>query len=234
MTTEYTNVVQLGSRLVNELKVFIETNNLVGKSDATYLIESFESFKELLADPIVSKELDNYKLTIQNPIEKYGIADEVITMIEGGMNISSIVDHFKLRGLPIESKHVNTFSKGYQDADILTKIEKSNSSVFDTEIQLQMIFDTLTKKLADLEYADDDRLAKARVVKEQLEIEYIRELRMLSKDAQSLMEALMNLEQTKKFNSIVLEIINKECGATVFNKVVAELRKQKVMFGFGL
>lgn len=234
MTTEYTNVVQLGSRLVNELKAFIENNNLVGTRDANYLIESFEQFKEMLADPLVSQELDNYKLTTQNPIEKYGVVEEVITLLEEGRSNSEIAEGLAIKGLPIESRHVLAFKKEYQSADIVRKIEKSNSSVFDTQVQFQMIFDTLNSKLADLAHVDEDRLAKARVVKEQLEIELLREIRMLSKDAQALMEAMNNLENNKKIITIMLDTVNKMCGPTVFNQVASEIRKQKLIFGSGL
>ena len=233
-TTEYTNVVQLGSRLVNELKVFIENNNLVGTRDANYLIESFEQFKEMLADPLVSQELDNYKLTTQNPIEKYGVVEEVITLLEEGRNSNEIAEALAIRGLPIEGRHVLAFKKEYQNANIVSKIEKSNTSVFDTQVQFQMIFDSLNSKLAELAHVDDERLANARVVREQLELEYTRELRMTIKDAQALAEAMLNMENNKKVISIILETVNKECNPTVFNKVVSEIRKQKLIFGSGL
>ena len=234
MTTEYTNVVQLGSRLINELKAFIENNNLVGTRDANYLIESFEQFKEMLADPLVSQELDNYKLTTQNPIEKYGVVEEVITLLEEGRNSNEIAETLAIRGLPIEGRHVLAFKKEYQNADIVSKIEKSNSSVFDTQVQFQMIFDSLNSKLAKLAHVDDERLANARVVREQLELEYTRELRMTVKDAKALAEAILNMENNKKVISIILETVNKECNPTVFNKVVSEIRKQKLIFGSGL
>lgn len=234
MTTEYTNVVQLGSRLINELKVFIENNNLVGTKEANYLIDSFEQFREMLADPLVSQELDNYKLKVQNPIEKYGVVDEVITLLEDGESNADIASALALRGLPIETKHVLAFKREYKDANIISKIEKSNASVFDTQVQFQMIFDSLNSKLADLAHVDDERLANARVVREQLELEYTRELRMTIKDAQALAEAMLNMENNKKVISIILQTINKECTPTVFNKVWAEIKKQKVIFGSGL
>lgn len=234
MTTEYTNVVQLGSRLVNELKVFIENHNLVGTRDANYLIESFEQFKEMLADPLVSQELDNYKLTTQNPIEKYGVAEEVITLLEDGESNADIANALALRGLPIETKHVLAFKKEYKNADIISKIEKSNASVFDTQVQFQIIFDSLNSKLKDLETVDDERLGKARVVREQLELEYTRELRMLTKDAKELAESMMNMQNGTKILQIILQTVNKECTPTVFNKIVAEVRKQKLIFGSGL
>jgi hypothetical protein len=234
MTTEYTNVVQLGSRLVNELKVFIENHNLVGTRDANYLIESFENFREMLADPLVSQELDNYKLKVQNPIEKYGVAEEVITLLEEGKSNPEIAEGLALRGLPIEAKHVLAFKREYKDADIISKIEKSNASVFDTQVQFQMIFDSLNSKLADLAHVDDERLANARVVREQLELEYTRELRMTIKDAQALAEAMLNMENNKKIITIMLDTVNKMCGPTVFNQVASEVRKQKLIFGSGL
>jgi hypothetical protein len=234
MTTEYTNVVQLGSRLVNELKVFIENHNLVGTRDANYIIESFEEFIEQLSNPIVSKELDNYKLSIQNPIEKFGLVEEVIKCIEEGKDNKEIAEGLALRGLPIESKHISSFKKEYEKTDILTKIDKSNSSIFDTEVQLEMIFDSLQSQLQELEYVDEEMLIRARTTKYSLKTETIRELRMAIKDAKELSEAVLNLQNTKKFNQIVLETVNKECGLVVFNKVVTELRKQKLMFNFTL
>ena len=234
MTTEYTNVVQLGSRLINELKVFIENHNLIGTKEANYLIDSFEQFKEMLADPLVSQELDNYKLTTQNPIEKYGVVEEVITLLEDGESNADIASSLALRGLPIESKHVLAFKREYKDADIISKIEKSNASVFDTQVQFQMIFDSLNSKLKNLETVDDERLARARVVKEQLELEYTRELRMTIKDAQALAEAMLNMENNKKVITIMLDTVNKMCGPTVFNQVASEIRKQKLIFSSGL
>lgn len=234
MTTEYTNVVQLGSRLANELKVFIENHNLVGTRDANYLIESFEDFIDKLSDPLVSQELDNYKLTTQNPIEKYGIVEEVITLLEEGRNSNEIAEGLAIRGLPIEGRHVLAFKKEYQNADIVSKIEKSNSSVFDTQVQFQMIFDTINQEIANLESIDDETLAKARVTRPQIKMEQIRELRMTVKDAQALAEAMLNMENNKKVISIMLDTVNKMCGPTVFNQVASEIRKQKLIFGSGM
>lgn len=228
-TTEYTNIVQLGNRLVNELKVYIESNNLIGRPDANYLISSFEDFIDKLSDPIVSQELDNYKLTTQNPVERYGVVEEVITQLEEGKQSKDIAESLAIRGLPIEVKHITAFRREYQNADIVSKIEKSNASVFDTQVQLQMIFDSLNDKLAALAYVDDTRLEKARVVKEQLELEYTRELRMTIKDAKDLAEAINNMQNTSKFSQIVLNTVNSLCGPTVFNQVVSEIRKQKLM-----
>lgn len=234
MTTEYTNVVQLGSRLVNELKAFIENHNLVGTRDANYLIESFEQFREMLADPLVSQELDNYKLTTQNPIEKYGVVEEVITLLEEGRSNSEIAEGLAIKGLPIESRHVLAFKKEYQSADIVSKIEKSNSSVFDTQVQFQMIFDAIQTEIANLNLIDDEVLAKARVTRPQIKLEQYRELRMLAKDAQALMEAMNNMENNKKVITIMLDTVNKMCGPTVFNQVASEIRKQKLIFGSSL
>jgi hypothetical protein len=234
MTTEYTNIVQLGNKLVNELKFFIENKNLVGTKEANYIIESFEKFIEQLSNPIVSKELDNYKLSIQNPIEKFGLVEEVVKCIEEGKDNKEIAEGLALRGLPIESKHISAFKREYESADILTKIDKSNSSIFDTEVQLEMIFDSLQSQLQELEYVDEEMLIRARTTKYSLKTETIRELRMAIKDAKELSEAVLNLQNTKKFNQIVLETVNKECGPVVFNKVVTELRKQKLMFNFTL
>lgn len=234
MTTEYTNVVQLGSRLVNELKAFIENHNLVGTRDANYLIESFEQFKEMLADPLVSQELDNYKLTTQNPIEKYGVVEEVITLLEEGRSNSEIAEGLAIKGLPIEGRHVLAFKKEYQSANIVSKIEKSNSSVFDTQVQFQMIFDAIQTEIANLNLIDDEVLAKARVTRPQIKLEQYRELRMLAKDAQALMEAMNNMENNKKVITIMLDTVNKMCGPTVFNQVASEIRKQKLIFGSGL
>lgn len=234
ITTEYTNVVQLGSRLINELKVFIENHNLVGTRDANYLIESFENFREMLADPLVSQELDNYKLKVQNPIEKYGVAEEVITLLEEGKSNPEIAEGLALRGLPIETKHVLAFKREYKDADIISKIEKSNASVFDTQVQFQMIFDAIQTEMTNLELMDDEVLAKARVTRPQVKLEQLRELRMLSKDAKELSESMMNMQNGTKILQIILQTVNKECTPTVFNKIVAEIRKQKLIFGSGL
>jgi hypothetical protein len=234
MTTDYTNVVQLGGRLINELKVFIENNNLIGTKEANYLIDSFEQFREMLADPLVSQELDNYKLKVQNPIEKYGVVDEVITLLEDGESNADIASALALRGLPIESKHVLAFKREYKDADIISKIEKSNTNVFDTQVQFQMVFDAINNEIANLDLIDDEVLAKARVTRPQVKLEQLREKRMMLKDAKELAESMMNMQNGTKILQIILQTVNKECTPTVFNKIVAEIRKQKLIFGSGL
>ena len=229
---KYTNVVQLGQKLSYELKSFLENNKLIGTKDSTYLVDSFETFLELLSDPIVSKELDNYKLQIQNPVEKYGVAAEVIALLEEGKSNGVISEHLAYKGLSmISTEDIRKFSKEYETADVINKIEKSNTNVFDTTTQLQVIFDTLNDKLAKLNYVDDERLAKAKVVREQLELEYTRELRMTLKDAAQLAQAIENLNRQQKFNQLVLRTVSEKCGAAVYNSVVAEIRKQQLIFG---
>ena len=229
---EYTNVVQLGQKLSYELKTFLEYNNLIGTKEATYLVESFESFLDTLSDPIVSEKLDNYKLQVQNPIEKYGASNEVINLIEEGKSPALIVQQLGAKGLGMISiEDVKSYIKEYEQADIVTKIEKSNTSVFDTEAQLEVIFKTLQSEIDNLAYVDEEMLAKARTTKYQLKLEYLREVRMTVKDATTLAQAIENLTRQRKFNTLVLKTVLEKCGATVYNSLVSELRKQELIFG---
>ena len=221
-----TNVIELGNNLSKQIRELLLDKGLVGQPEWDEVLFSLDNFINILNTPLVSKELDNYQITKRNKIENLGIVNEVVDMIEEGMTPHQISSRLKVDGLLISVREVSEFIEEYNEADILTKIDKSNISVFDTESQLERIFTELNNNLESLNNLteeDDIRLGRAKVVKESLKNETIREIRHIIKDAAAIMNMIANLQTVREFNKVMLEEIRKESPA-----VAARIQKRLV------
>lgn len=230
--TGYTNIVQLGNKIINELKTLLENEGLVGQSKWDYILESFEEFKIALADPLICKELDNYKIERLNSVEKLGLSSNVITLYEEGLSPREIATDLRKKGISLSENDIKNFITDYNKSSITSRIEKSNTSVFDTEVQLQTIFDDLNEALSDLNNLsneDTKRLSNARVVKEQLQIELHKERRQSVKQASELAQAIANLQHIKEFNKMVLEEVMKESPAA-YQRLIKRINEGRSIF----
>jgi hypothetical protein len=92
----------------------------------------------------------------------------------------------------------------------MERVEYPYGSVFDTQTQLQTIFNDLKAGIVALESADDEPFLKARKVKEEIWVTMLQEQRQLLKDARALMETVKQFEAIDRFKQIVIEEVNKE------------------------
>lgn len=205
----YTNVLQLGNRLHKEFRKTLEDNELIGISEWDYLLNSLSSFLDALADPLVSDNLDNYKIQRVNPIERLGLTSMVIQLIENGLTPKEISREYKGQGISISINDIESLLDSYNTAPITEKIERNNLSVFDTSQQLELLLSEILNITQEIEEISDEELKNARTTRSDIKIKLSAERRQTIKDAASLAQAIQMLQDTQNFKKAVLEEIGK-------------------------
>lgn len=173
------------------------------------IVEELFAIGESLNDPVISGELDNYSLKIQSPIEKYGVASNVINLAEDGKSPEEISASLEYTGVIIDKKDIKQWLKQYENLPALKKLETSRGSIFDTQFQLQEIFERLHTLLERVEDKEDADYARAKVVKEQVVLDYMKEIRQSVKDASALAATVASMQSVENFKQIVVEEISK-------------------------
>jgi hypothetical protein len=227
---DYTNILQLGNKLVGELKEYFEDKSLIGSSKESYLLESFQEFISSLSNPIVSENLDNYKLTKQSLIEKLGLVKKIVDWNELGNGALDISRKLANSGVSITPTEIREFLKEYEQAPLLVKLEKSNNSVFDTESQLQILLEDLTELVDSVDLLSQEELKDGKETRTGLKLKVISEIRQLIKDAKDVIKDMKGVEEQKSFNKMVLSVVLKEAGQVTYNKILAEIRKNQALY----
>lgn len=229
---DFTNVIQLYVSFTEKLKSQLETNSFIGLEPwHSLLMEAYE-IKELLNNPLISQPLNNAELIKgkkQNPVDKYGMQSLVISLYEDGLTYQRISEYLQGQGLPIESKHVGDWIKEYSASEITTQVELRNGSVFDTQFQLQDLFDKIYALLQEIQAKDDKDYTSAKTTKEQVKLEVYKELRMSVKDAATLATAVANMQTIENFKKIVIEEVNKLDPGTA-QRIWKKIREAKSIF----
>lgn len=229
---DYENVVQLYISFIGRLKAQLEINSYIGLEPWQSLLEEAYQIKDLLNNPIISQPLNNAELKKgkkQNPVDKYGMQSLVISLYEDGLGFKKIAEYLEAQGLPITNTDVSDWIKDYSVSDITTQVELSNGSVFDTQFQLQDLFDKIYKLLQEIQIRDDADYKAAKTTKEQVKLEIYKELRMSVKDAATLATAVANMQTIENFKKIVIEEVNKLDPGTA-QRIWKKIREAKSMF----
>ncbi|MBD2201795.1 hypothetical protein H6G33_10590 [Calothrix sp. FACHB-1219] len=209
MAAEYTNVVQLFNDFVDRFKTTLEREKLIGVEQWIVLLEELYGIKELIVDPTISAPLDNYKIVSLNPIDRLKLGNNVLSLLESGFNTKDITTSLENQGIVITEKDVKNWLKSYSESSIDEKIESTQGSVFDTQTQLQAIFDNLYNLLDQVAIKDDDSFYSAKTTKEQVKLEVMREIRQSLKDASGLAASIAALQTVKQFQKVVIEEVSK-------------------------
>jgi hypothetical protein len=131
-------------------------------------------------------------------------------MVEKGSSENDISRALSMHGVDLTARQVGEWVTAYRSAPIMERVEYPYGSVFDTQTQLQTIFNDLKAGIIALESADNEPFFKARKVKEEIWVSMLQEQRQLLKDARSLMETVKQFEAIDRFKQIVIEEVNKE------------------------
>lgn len=220
----YTNVLQYHKDFHEEFLEVLKKESLVGKEPWYSLVLQLEEVSKLLQDPVVSKELDNYKLVVQSPIEKLGLGNNILSLYEEGYEIKDITNILNGQGFNITVKAVEKWLKEYESEGVLTKASYNYGSVFDTQIQLQNLFESLNTMLEEIKNKPD-KIYK-RKDKDDILREYLAEIRQTIREAAQLASTVAAIKKAEEFQRIILEEINKESPITA-NKIISRITQLK-------
>ncbi len=227
--SDYTNVLQLLSSYCDRFRLSLEQSSLLGTEPWQGLLEELLGIRDLLNDPAISAPLDNYQIQKQSPVERYGVASLVIALSEDNVTPRKISEHLESQGIPISEAEIKGWLKQYETAPITTKTDMVNGSIFDTQGQLQSVFDRLHSLLDEVDDRTDAHFASARITKEQVKLEYMKEIRQSIKDAASLAAVVANMQTVEQFKKVVVEEVGKVDPATA-QRIWKKIREAKAMF----
>ncbi len=229
---DYTNILQLLHKHCNEFQSALEATSLIGVEPWVSLYDQIVGLKEILDQPSLlgaPNPLDNQALGQPSPIDKYGLASLVISLHEN--NITPVVIAKQVEGLlsiSLSGTDVEAWIEQYNRAPITTKVGLSNGSIFDTQTQLQTVFDTLHNLLTEVNDQDSEYFYPAKTTKEREKLEVIKEVRQSIKDAAALSATIAQMESVENFKRIVIEEINKENPAAA-QRIWKRIRAQQSM-----
>jgi hypothetical protein len=210
MMADYTNILQELRDWKNDFGSLLDSKQLIGTIDWQPLWERLVALERLFNDPVISEPLDNYKVALRHPIDACGMTEFVVQLVEKGSSESDISRALSMHGVDLTARQVGEWITAYRSAPIMERVEYPYGSVFDTQTQLQTIFNDLKAGIIALESADDEPFIKARKVKEEIWVTMLQEQRQLLKDARALMETVKQFEAIDRFKQIVIEEVNKE------------------------
>lgn len=226
---EYTNIVQLGNKLYQEFRMTLEYKGYIGLYEWDELLTSFKEFIDTLSDPLISKELDNYKIQKVNNVERLGLTQSVLDLTEDGLTPKDISRQLNFQGITILERDIISFLDEYESSPITTKIEKSNISVFDTSQQLELLLKDILTITEEIERLSDEELKNARTTRSEVKLKAQAERRQTLKDAATLAQEIRLLQDNQKFKEVIIKTIQK-VDPKVANKIYKELRQASILF----
>lgn len=227
---DYTNVLNLLEAFCRTFEVELIRNSMMGSEPWTSMLGELREIFDLLNDPAISEPLDNSKLSKVHPVDRYGLGEGIIALHEQGLTAKEIVENLSNQGFDeFNEGNIRKWLREYNSTPITNRSSKVAVSVFDTQTQLQSLFETLQDLMDGLEDKDDETFYRGKTTKEQVRLQHIQEIRQTVKDAASLAATIAGMQQMETFKKLVIEEVNKENPA-VAARIWKKIRDAKVMF----
>ena len=223
---DYTNVLQLLDSYIKGYKRALSSEELIGVEPWQTLLEEITGVYNLLNSPTICPEIDNHAIVQKSKITQYGVETIVTSLYEEGFKPTEISNQLQSQGLVVSSKEIKEWLNDYSIMPIVDKATYQYGSVFDTQTQMQNIFNKLNYLLAEVE--DTDRGQFRKTSKQEVILQYMTELRMTLKDATSLAATVSNLEAIESYKQVVLEEVGK-VDPIVRQKIIRRLQEAKIL-----
>jgi hypothetical protein len=203
-----TSIVLELKECVDSLKNSLTKENQM-REPFVSILEELYGITESLQSPAIAENLDNYALQISSPVEKYGVGSKVITLAEEGKSSEEISISLAYSGVTIDKKDISKWLKQYEGLSTSEKIESSRGSIFDTQYQLQEVFERLHSLMESVENKEDNHYYKGKTIKEQVILDVVKEIRQSVKDASQLASTVASMQSVENFQKIVVEEVSK-------------------------
>lgn len=201
-----------------------------GKEPLASLIAELDGYLELLEEPTISENLNNFSLTRLHPIDRVGCGLVVTRLYEQGLSTKEISKQITTYSShQITEADVDSWISEYQTSPISQRRDKVNSSIFDTANQLELLAVKLSELTIQAEQTDDQIFAAARTTEIQVKLEIQKELRATVKDASSIIKAIHEMNNMKEMATVIVEEIGR-VDPQVQRAIYQRLRSQSLLF----
>lgn len=223
-----TNCLELFNTTLSLLKKELEENEIINLQPWDEIFINLNTCYEILNQ--AESPIDNYKIIVKHPIDQNGLGNITLALYEDGLTFQQIAEYHAYRDFKISKSEVQNWIENYGSKTIINKINTEFGSVFDTEYQLQSLFERLNTMLTEIDQKQNSDYAIAKTSKDEVYLAYCSEVRQTIKDAANLAEAIATMKNVEEFQRIVLETIN-EIDPSTKNKIIRKWKEHKNLFG---
>ncbi len=206
-------------------KSIIESK-LAGKPEWVMLLEEISGIKDVF-DALDDEEILTYKEA--SIIDKLKLGANVIALKNNNYTDIEVAEIVSTQtGQTILDSDISKWLESYSNLNGANPTA-FRGSVFDTQSRMQNIMEDLYSHLEKVKMEDEDKFARAKTTRAQVELEVYKEIRQLTKDAAQIITAISNQNKMKQFQQIVVEAIA-TVSAPVANQITRKIREQKASY----
>jgi len=213
MSDKYINVLQHLQLYVEKMEIRFSAEEVLGREPYQSILEEAKGILTNMSDPTVTKPIDNLEL-VSSPlleVDRLGLGELVSLYVAENINVNRIADILQTQGYNISFRDINAWLSSVNGKGILARPQVNGfGSVFDSEIQLQSIFDRLKHLEIELDSEEEDKYLKTKTTKKQIQRELISEVRATIKDATNLAKTMQSQDDLKEIQRIIIHEINQE------------------------
>lgn len=224
------------NELINSFKdLERDFNTLIAKRDLkldnefSEISDRLSNLVTLLDDPVISSPLDSFKITPLNKIDDLALGSAILSMKQSNCTNKDIADLLSIEvGDVISEKEINDWLDNYNSSPITEKPDYSKASVFDGKNRYEELYQSMVELLDIIKLADEDKYLRAKITKEQVQLEWAREMRQLIKAAKDLITKVELYDKVREFQKVVLEVINEKYPLAAMD-IVKALKERKML-----
>lgn len=213
------------STFIDDFKNALLKHELYGIEEFDQLLVSMQNLENS-----IKVNDDIYINLIQSPIDKYAMGEYAIKYINNGYTHKQTAEILSLNaGVIITEKDVKNWRDSYSSLDRINTRARNTSNLFDIQDRMQDIYTQLYDHLEHIKETGQQEFLAARTTKQQVILETMKEIRMLTKDAANILESISHQQQLNEFRKVILESI-KEVSPSVAQSIIRKLKQNKALF----
>lgn len=209
--------------LLSQLKTALLKHELYGIEDFDNILSTLTTITDSVeANP------DIFIPVKEHVIDKYGLGEVLVKFVNNGYDYKVISEILTTQsGMTITSKDIKEWVENYSSLNY-NKKPKGHGNLFDVQERMQDVYARLNDHLELVNTSDPGDFFKAKTTKQQVTLEIYKEIRMLTKDAANIMQAVSRQQQLQEFRKIILESI-REVSPSTAQAIVRKLKQNKAL-----
>lgn len=194
-------------------------------------IESVEDLKDNLEAMIAGLE-SRAAMTIsleEHPIDKFGLATLAAQLINANTTNKQVAEILTSNSnIAFTAKEVQQWKDNYSHLSYDKKKAEEKRNVFDIQNRLQDLYSMVYDHLQLIKDSQPEDFWKAKTSQQQVMLDAMKELRMISADAVKVINMVSHQERLSNFMQIVYETVNQIDPATA-NTILTKLKQNKAL-----
>ena len=192
------------------------------------LLSELDSIVDMFEIPV---ELDPAYLKKSSIIDRLGLSFQVIQLYQSDYKNDQIAEVLSNQtGISVGAGEVKRWLDSNKDKIIVDRPQAVRGSIFDTQSRMQEIFESLYERLDRIRLKEEDAYSRNKISKDEVELEFLKEIRQLTKDAASIVSAVSTMSRIKEFQQMVVEVIG-QCSPSAQQQILRKLNEHRSLMG---